>query len=217
MQNLAEFVTEKGGGILFIAGEAFNPLSYRGTPLETLLPIELAEARNPTAVGNAIAVVPSRADRGGPVEPDLPVRRGRGGQRPDLAGPCPSSYWYFEAPRKKPAALVLAEHPTVAGQRGQAAARPLPVRRHGEGDVPRLRRHLAVAVPRGRPVLRPVLGPGDPVPGPVQAGRAAAGRDPDRPPPLRARAADPDPGPVPQPRPGPRRRDGRRSRSSATA
>src|SRR5206468_1349151 len=27
MQNLAEFVTEKGGGILFIAGEAFNPLS----------------------------------------------------------------------------------------------------------------------------------------------------------------------------------------------
>ena len=51
MQNLVEFVTEKGGGILFIAGELFNPLSYRGTPLELLLPIELAEARNPTAVG----------------------------------------------------------------------------------------------------------------------------------------------------------------------
>ena len=30
MQNLAEFVTEKGGGILFIAGENFNPLAYRG-------------------------------------------------------------------------------------------------------------------------------------------------------------------------------------------
>ena len=27
MQNLAEFVTEKGGGILFIAGESFNPLA----------------------------------------------------------------------------------------------------------------------------------------------------------------------------------------------
>jgi hypothetical protein len=34
MQNLVEFVTEKGGGILFIAGEHFNPLNYRGTPLE---------------------------------------------------------------------------------------------------------------------------------------------------------------------------------------
>ena len=49
MQNLAEFVTEKGGGVLFIAGENFDPLVYRGTPLELLLPIELAEARNPTA------------------------------------------------------------------------------------------------------------------------------------------------------------------------
>ena len=34
MQNLAEFVTEKGGGILFIAGENFDPLRYKGTPLE---------------------------------------------------------------------------------------------------------------------------------------------------------------------------------------
>ncbi len=49
MQNLAEFVTEKGGGILFIAGEGFNPLAYRGSPLEVLLPIELGEARNPAA------------------------------------------------------------------------------------------------------------------------------------------------------------------------
>ena len=30
MQNLAEFVTEKGGGILFIAGENFNPLALQG-------------------------------------------------------------------------------------------------------------------------------------------------------------------------------------------
>ena len=47
MQNLVQFVTEKGGGVLFIAGELFDPLSYRGTPLELLLPIELADARNP--------------------------------------------------------------------------------------------------------------------------------------------------------------------------
>src|SRR5436305_377677 len=54
MQNLVEFVTEKGGGVLFIAGELFDPLSYRGTPLELLLPIELADARNPTAVGTSL-------------------------------------------------------------------------------------------------------------------------------------------------------------------
>src|SRR5262249_13817193 len=39
MQNLVEFVTVKGGGVLFIAGELFNPLSYNGSPLEVLLPI----------------------------------------------------------------------------------------------------------------------------------------------------------------------------------
>ena len=43
MQHLAAFVIEKGGGLLFIAGENFNPLAYRGTPMEQLLPIELAE------------------------------------------------------------------------------------------------------------------------------------------------------------------------------
>ena len=34
----------------------------------------------------------------------------------------PELFWYFEAPRKKPAALVLAEHPDGDRLRGQAAA-----------------------------------------------------------------------------------------------
>ena len=54
MANLSEFVTEKGGGVMFVAGDNFNPLSYRNSPLELLLPVELADARNPTAAGNAI-------------------------------------------------------------------------------------------------------------------------------------------------------------------
>src|SRR6185437_14619007 len=41
MQNLVEFVTKKGGGILFVAGELYDPLSYKGTPLELLVPVEL--------------------------------------------------------------------------------------------------------------------------------------------------------------------------------
>ena len=57
MQNLVEFVTERGGGVLFVAGELFNPLAYHGTPLELLLPIELSDARNPTAVGHDRHVV----------------------------------------------------------------------------------------------------------------------------------------------------------------
>ncbi len=120
MQNLSEFVTEKGGGILFIAGELFNPLAYRGTPLELLLPIELADARNPTAVGNAISSYRPELTAEGRASPIFRFGENEAAsaliwqQLPDL-------FWYFEAPRKKPGALVLAEHPTATGSEGKLA------------------------------------------------------------------------------------------------
>src|SRR4029079_19426141 len=40
-ENLRGYVGERGRGMLFIAGPQHNPASYRATPLETLLPIEL--------------------------------------------------------------------------------------------------------------------------------------------------------------------------------
>jgi von Willebrand factor type A domain len=121
MQNLTEFVTDKGGGILFVAGESFNPLAYRGTPLELLLPIELgSDARNPTAVGNAIdsyrpeLTVEGRAS---------PIFRFGDNEAASLQiwQDLPRLFWYFEAPRKKPLALVLAEHPTATGSEGKLA------------------------------------------------------------------------------------------------
>jgi hypothetical protein len=118
LQNLVEFVTEKGGGVLFVAGELFNPLAYRGTPLELLLPIELSDARNPTAVGtNVSSFRPelTREGRGNPIfrfGDDDAVSTQIWQGLPDL-------FWYFEAPRKKPGALVLAEHPTATGSEGK--------------------------------------------------------------------------------------------------
>jgi len=118
MQNLVEFVTEKGGGMLFIAGELFDPLSYRGSPLELLLPIELSDARNPTAVGTTVAAFRPELTLEGRASPifhfgDDDVASMQIWERlPDL-------FWYFEAPRKKPAALVLAEHSTAAGSDGK--------------------------------------------------------------------------------------------------
>jgi len=118
MQSLFEFVTEKGGGILFIAGELFNPLSYRGTPLEVLLPIELSDARNPTAVGTTINKFRPELTLEGRTSPIF-----RFGDN-EVASihiwqALPELFWYFEAPRKKPAALVLAEHPTATGSEGK--------------------------------------------------------------------------------------------------
>jgi len=118
MQSLSEFVTEKGGGILFVAGELFNPLSYRGTPLEVLLPIELSDARNPTAVGTSISAYRPELTLEGRSSPifrfgDNEVASSQIWQA------LPELFWYFEAPRKKPAALVLAEHPAATGSEGK--------------------------------------------------------------------------------------------------
>ena len=118
MQNLVEFVTEKGGGVLFVAGELYNPLSYRGTPLELLLPIELADARNPTAVGTSVnAFRPELTLEGR----SSPIFRFGDNEAASLQiwDRLPELLWYFEAPRKKPAALVLAEHPTAIGSEGK--------------------------------------------------------------------------------------------------
>ena len=118
MQNLVQFVTEKGGGVLFIAGESFNPLSYHRTPLELLLPIELADARNPTAVGTGIESFRPELTVEGRSSPIF--RLGDNDvDSMNIWGRLPELFWYFEAPRKKPAALVLAEHPTATGSEGK--------------------------------------------------------------------------------------------------
>src|SRR6185312_10476141 len=47
MQDLADFVRVKGGGILFAAGEHFNPFAFAETPLAEVLPIVLQEGKPP--------------------------------------------------------------------------------------------------------------------------------------------------------------------------
>ncbi len=117
LQNLVEFVTEKGGGVLFVAGDLFNPLSYHGSPLELLLPIELSDARNPTAVGTNVSSFRPRLTLEGRGSPIFRFGDDDASSMKIWDG-LPELLWYFEAPRKKPAALVLAEHPTVIGSDG---------------------------------------------------------------------------------------------------
>ncbi len=177
MQNLVEFVTEKGGGLLFIAGENFNPLSYRGTPLEPLLPIQLAEARDPAMVGNGVAGFrPALTVEGR----NHPIFRFGDDEATSaqIWQNLPELYWFLEAPRKQPAAFVLADAPEPDRLRRPLADPALPVRRRGQGRCSRRSTTPgAGGSARATPVLRPVLDPDDPVPGPVEAARADAGGD----------------------------------------
>src|SRR5207248_3964108 len=47
MNNIYEFVTVRGGGVIFIAGPRYMPLAYRDTPIAHLLPMNLDTATVP--------------------------------------------------------------------------------------------------------------------------------------------------------------------------
>ncbi|MEI8341285.1 MAG: hypothetical protein WCH43_07080 [Verrucomicrobiota bacterium] len=47
MKLINEWVSDMGGGLIFLSGPKNNPLRYAGTPLEPLLPVELATGITP--------------------------------------------------------------------------------------------------------------------------------------------------------------------------
>lgn len=115
LANLSAFVTEKGGGVVFLAGEYYTPTAYRDTPLAPLFPIELNTAPRrlaadasptgyqvrPTELGQSLApfqLGPSPAE-------SLEVWR-----------KLPSLYGLYDATNLKPAARVLAERDAGDGR-----------------------------------------------------------------------------------------------------
>lgn len=118
LKDLSDFVTEKGGGLVLVAGEIFNPLAYKGTPLEALLPIQLAGARNPSATGAAVESFKPLLTPEGRGHPIFRLGDDEATSLEIWEALAPSN-WYFEAPRKQPAAVVLAEHPDKVGPEGR--------------------------------------------------------------------------------------------------
>jgi hypothetical protein len=122
LANLHDFVEKKGGGIAFIAGPRFTPMAYRNTPLEPLLPIDLAVAALPDPAQGV--------DEGFRLEPTELGMSSPQMQLGDTAAETeriwhdlPPLYWLIEAPQVKPAARVLA----VDASRVSGDGRPLPV------------------------------------------------------------------------------------------
>ena len=117
LENLAAFVTDRGGGMVFIAGPRFTPLAYRDTPLARLIPFDLNTAAAPhpdRVLDQPFQIRPTRLGIGSPQLQlgDNPGDSLRIWQR--LAG----IYWLLEAPDRKPGTRVLAEHPTRTGNDG---------------------------------------------------------------------------------------------------
>jgi len=116
-RNISDFVTEKGGGVVFIAGRRYTPTVFRDTPLAALLPLEFEGAaagipivgRNP-----GLQVTPTELGLASPAMQlgDTPE------QSREIWSKLPDLYWLFEVSKLKPAVRVLAEHPTRSGSDG---------------------------------------------------------------------------------------------------
>jgi hypothetical protein len=122
LSNLSDFVEKKGGGVAFICGPQYTPLSYRNTPLEPLFPLDLAAASVPgpgEATDQGFVVQPTEL---GLASPQMQLGDSAS-ESLKIWQDLPPLYWLLQAGQIKPAARVLAEHPTRLGPDG----RPLPV------------------------------------------------------------------------------------------
>ncbi|MFW6125422.1 MAG: hypothetical protein ACOC46_04670, partial [Pirellulales bacterium] len=118
LQNVADFVQEKGGGLLMIAGPRHAPLDYRDTPLETILPIEISTASAPPL---DLTITESFQPELTPEGRASPIFRFAAEEAESLRiwRALPGLFWLFEAPNVKPAAVVLATHPSRTGSDGK--------------------------------------------------------------------------------------------------
>ncbi|MCA9071240.1 MAG: hypothetical protein KDA84_20070, partial [Planctomycetaceae bacterium] len=131
--NIMNFVREDGGGLIMVAGRQFNPLAYRDTPLETLLPVELSGAKAPST---DTTIVDS-------FHPDLTLEGRKSSSIFRFADSeteslriwkdLPPLYWLFEAPQLKPGAVSFVEHPVKSGPDGRLPV--IAMHRYGAGKV----------------------------------------------------------------------------------
>ncbi len=131
LQNVADFVDQPGsvvggqaggGALVLIGGPEYMPSAYRDTPLERLMPIHLDGVRYPDPdlpITEGFVMRPTRLGASSP-----PMQLGDTASDPrEIFSRLPPLYWLLEVSDLKPAAKVLAEHPTRLGHDG----RPLPV------------------------------------------------------------------------------------------
>jgi hypothetical protein len=128
---LVEFVRVKGGGLIGIAGPAFFPLRYAGTPLEALLPIQLADALAPPPDALlADAFHPQLTLQGVQSGPMFRLE-GDEGKSQAVWDSLPGMYWRIDAPSLRPGAVAMAEAPNLSGRQTPVIA----MQRFGAGKV----------------------------------------------------------------------------------
>jgi hypothetical protein len=120
LANVKRFVEEMGGGIAFICGDRFNPVSLRKTPLVDLFPLMpededyLMQSR---FSGNIAELFQLKLTAEGQSDPIKRLEDNLSDNN-NLWSMMPGLYWYAPFKRAKSAALVLAVHPMESNKFG---------------------------------------------------------------------------------------------------
>jgi hypothetical protein len=118
MEAIAQFVRERAGGLVMIAGPRFIPSALRGTPLESICPVDVAAVRVPKAGEFPPEGFRAVATPLGLQNPAMLLADTENESR-QLWAALPVLYWMVEAPRLRAGAAVLAEHATAKGPDGR--------------------------------------------------------------------------------------------------
>lgn len=132
LEQIREFVSEKGGGVVFIAGNRHNPRAFRGTPLEPLLPMEIDDLRPAT---------PGLISESSPVSLTPEGRHGSGmfrladseTENQQVWGHLPPIFWFLQIEKLKTGAIPFA---AVSPEGPEGPSLPLIImQRFGAGKV----------------------------------------------------------------------------------
>jgi hypothetical protein len=114
LKDLADFVRERGGGLLVVAGERSMPQAYKDSPLKDVLPIDVtgdpgAEARAAEDIAEGYRLELTPAGRMHPMFRFSPDEH----ESDEIWSKLREMYWYADGYQAKRAAEVLAVHPKV--------------------------------------------------------------------------------------------------------
>ncbi|MFK7777989.1 MAG: VWA domain-containing protein [Gimesia sp.] len=118
-ENLDQFVREKGGGLVVVAGPRFSPQAYANTKLEALLPIELFETNQTTDHAPVNEGFQPELTSEGQYNTSIFRFADSAEKSRTIWNNLPELYWFYTAKDIKPGASVFATHPTQKGKNGQ--------------------------------------------------------------------------------------------------
>jgi von Willebrand factor type A domain/Aerotolerance regulator N-terminal len=128
LKDLADFVREKGGGLLMIAGERYAPRAYKNSPLKDVLPIDITVDRPEGDDANLVDTYHPELTPSGMAHPVFRFDRNEK-DSDELWKNLRPFFWFAEGYEPKRAAEVLAVHPTVKAlnRKGAEERHPLVV------------------------------------------------------------------------------------------